>query len=168
MIAEGVVIIDQIIEKMFGRYRDEFRRTIESLCDRMGRDEQGNPSIGFIYNGKWIPRPLAKQVIWKNWSRPGLPYHLLPEMDKAAKEQDVMDNDRKQINQLLVKLIYQCNDVAEIRDALPDCLWIYAGFSSHQRMFNQEHFFWNDKRVAADMHRLLPRIEFYLGMSLIL
>lgn len=168
MINEGINIIDQIIDKMFGRFVHEYKRTLTNLCEQMGRDEMGNDAFGFIYNGKWYPKPNCPNVHRRSVVRPGLPYHLIPLMDKAEQERLVVESDKKQINQLLVKLIYQCNDVEEIRDALPDCLWIYAGFSSHQRKFNQCHFFFGDKRVEADMNRLLPRIEFYLGMSLIL
>lgn len=168
MINEGVVIIDQIIDKMFGRYVNECRNKIEDLCQRMGCDEDGNVSIGFIYKGKWIPRPGAVAVIRKNSPRRALPWALLPDMDRFTAEQEVVQTDKKQINQLLVKLIYQCNDIEEIRDALPNCLWIYAGFSSHTRQFNQETFLFNDKRLIADQERLMPRIEYYLGMSLIL
>ena len=168
MIEEGIRVIDQIIDKLFGKYEVEHKRLIDNLCDQMGRDESGRPSIGFVYNGAWHPRPNQPNVHRKNATRHGLPSHLVPMMDKAERELTLVNSEKKQINQLLVKLLYQCNDVEEIRDALPDCLWVYGGFSSHERKFTLEHFFWNDTRVQADYQRLLPRIEYYLGMSLIL
>lgn len=168
MINEGIQVIDQIIDRMFGRYTNEYKRILEDLCERMGPDEQQNKSIGFIYNGKWIPRPNSAVVVRRNSPRAALPFHLVHEMDKTTKEFDIVWSDKKQINQLLVKLLYQCNSVAELRDALPDCLWIYAGFSSHTRRVNQSYFLFDDKRLEGDLERLLPRIEYYLGMSLIL
>jgi len=168
MLDQGVTIIDQIIDRLFGKYDTEFQKNITSLCDRMGRDEHGTESLGFIYNGKWYVRRNSPNAHRRHSQRKALPLHLVPEMDKIHREYEIVQTDRRQINQLLVKLLYQCNDLEEIRDALPNSLWVYAGFSGHQRQFNQEVYFFKDERLQRDYERLLPKIELYLGMSLIL
>lgn len=96
--------------------------------------------------------------------RPALHISLANEMLHFLKDKVTVESDKKQISQLLFKLLYQCNDQQEMHDALPDCLHHLTGWRL-ERKFNQDTLIF-EERTKKDMEKLMPKIHYYLASRL--
>lgn len=149
-------------------FEAEYRRLERDITeiDRLNREVQHLQYKGFVYNGTvYIPKDATVLV---KGPKPALAYALTGEMQYFLKDQYTINNDKKLIEQILYTLLYQCNDVQEVRDGLPECLvQLVPELSKLQRKLNQTFIIRHDERAFRQFNDILPKIEFYSATRLL-
>lgn len=160
--SEATTLIDT---GLFTPERRRLQSMIDALCVSMG-EIQGRQCHGFMWKG--IPyTPTQALIKHLKGEMPSLSFKLTKDMLEYEKTREILELDRKQILQLLFKLLYQCNNKQEIFDALPDCLHKFVPGYGEQRYLPQHHYFFNQDRVQREYEKILPKIEMYSVAGLI-
>lgn len=143
-------------------------RRLTAALDRLvdSHDEiNKDHTMGFSFNGE-IYRHSRSSTIYRSW--PVLVWALNGEMETWLKDRKAIALDRDQIGQMLFKLLYQANDLQEMRDTLPECLVpIVPDFQGMPRKFNQEFLIRHNERDLKQFRKILPKIELYAISKLI-
>jgi hypothetical protein len=159
-------LIDSLKKTLFTPEERRLQGGIDRLVDQAGDDDkQFLLYLGFSFSGDHY-RHSRHQVIHKHY--PVLPFALNDEMEKWLKDKKAVALDKDQIGQMLFKLLYQANDLQEMRDTLPDCLIsLIPTFSGMSRKFEQEFLIRHNPRDLKQFHKILPKIELYAMSKLI-
>lgn len=149
-------------------FQAENRRLVAGIDRLVEQDAEMNPGrheMGFLYSGE-IYRHSRSSTIYRSW--PLLSWPLNVEMEAWLKDKKILALDRDQIGQILFKLMYQANDLQEMRDTLPECLVsLVPDFQKMPRMHNQEFLIRHNERDLRQFRKLLPKIELYAMSKLI-
>lgn len=157
-------LIDEIKSMLFAPENRRLAAAIDQLVDshdEINRDH----TMGFMFNGE-VYRHSRSNTIYQSW--PMLAWALNGDMERWLKDRKQVQLDEAQIGQMLFKLLYQANDLQEIRDTLPECLVsLVPQLRAMQRKFNQEFLIRHNERDLKQFRKILPKIEMYAMASLI-
>lgn len=118
-------------------------------------------AIGFRHVGETFAIPGAKRL--DKTPLPTLSFTLSKEGNDLLKERRALELDKSLISQVLFKQLYQCNDLQEVRDSLPDCLvaLIPELAKIPRKMIDPLWINRNDERAMTQYQKILPKIEMY-------
>lgn len=165
-IANTKQLIDFISGELF---KAEDRRLAGVVNDlsRSNRETLGTHCFNFMYGGKVYMPTNAPTISTGPGSSVGLAFSLTNQMEAFLKDKANIDRDRKLIEQMIFKLIYQCCNEQEVRDALPDCLVsVVPSLSKLPRKLDQKFIIRHDERTLRQFEAILPKMEFYSVMRL--
>lgn len=118
-------------------------------------------AIGFRHVGETFAIPGMKRA--SKTPLPTLSFVLTNQGNDLLKERRALELDKSLISQVLFKQLYQCNDLQEVRDSLPDCLIaLIPELAKIPRKITDP--LWinrNDERAMAQYRKILPKIEMY-------
>uniref|UniRef100_A0AAU6VZJ5 Uncharacterized protein n=1 Tax=Pseudomonas phage Arace01 TaxID=3138526 RepID=A0AAU6VZJ5_9VIRU len=151
------IISDELFKAEFRRLDGEVTR-----ISRLNREAVPTVNWSFMYNGK-VYQPSDSPTIKSGpGSSTGLAFSLTPVMEDYLSDLNTVMKDKKQIEMMLYKLIYQCIDIQEVRDALPDCLVsLVPQLERIPRKLNQLFLIRHDERTLRQFEAILPTMEFY-------
>ena len=123
--------------------------------------EKKTNSVGFRHIGETFVIPRLKRT--SKTPLPTLSFTLTNEGNDLLKERRALDLDKSLISQVLYKQLYQCNNLQEVRDSLPDCLvaLIPELAKIPRQMTDPLWINRNDERAMAQYRKILPKIEMY-------
>jgi hypothetical protein len=157
-------LIDEIKSTLFAPENRRLATAIDRLVVQ-NDEECEHPYKGFLFAGE-VYRHSLGNTIYKSW--PVLAYALNGDMERWLKDKKQVQLDEAQIGQMLFKLLYQANDLQEIRDTLPECLVsLVPQLRAMPRKFNQEFLIRHNERDLKQFRKILPKIEMYAMASLI-
>jgi hypothetical protein len=162
--------MDQLITKLTDAlFVAEYRRLdkmVEDL-DQQNREAKGHNSYGFIYEGVQYTPKNSPYL-------PGGQRHtsLSFSLNKVAKDfkqsMEMVAHDRKMIEQVLYKLLVQCNDAREVRDCLPEALVsLVPDLQAMPRQFTDGYLLKSDERAYRQYQQILPKIQLYTATRLL-
>ena len=164
--------IDRIIAKLFAAEGRRINTIIEEL-NRKNSEIKRKVLPGFIHMGKrYIPESYKNQVSINRQQKitlPTLAFELLSEASTFIADYNKIKIDQDLIKQTLFKLIYQANNLQELRDALPDVIvFLLPEFVGINRCIQDPtYLIRNDWRAIRDYEKVLPKIELYAMAHLI-
>jgi hypothetical protein len=159
-------LVKQITNTLFVPEDRRIKKLQEALIEQ--HDEKTKSTHkGFVYLGElYIHTKAARQ----HMTYPMLEFSLNPQMEVILADMKNVDQDKTLITQTLFKLVYQCNDLQEQRDSLPDCIMHACppGISRLSRvMSSPEWILKTDQRALRQYRKILPKIEMYAAARLI-
>lgn len=124
-------------------------------------------AIGFRHMGELFVVPGMKRM--DKAPLPTLSFTLTNEGNALLQEKRILDLDKSLISQVLFKQLYQCNDLQEVRDSLPDCLiaLIPEIAKIPRKMPDPLWINRNDQRAMNQYNKILPKIEMYAASRLL-
>jgi hypothetical protein len=161
-------IIHSIADKLFEAEERRINAMIVKLNQQNKRLSEAKVD-GFLYNGQlYMPKQGSLLVLGVNQSKVPLHISLHSEMDKLAKDDKIVRDDRSFIIQTLFILLSPCVSKQDIRDTLPECIVDCAG--DLQRLSRTREPAWSiqhNPRAIKQYHKLLPKLEIYAAARLI-
>lgn len=161
----------------------KFHKSIEVICDRLFKAENrrldkmidelgkrnaetlGIPDRSFMFKGKLF-QPASQNVRYKR--PPTLSFSLQDQGNACLSDRNNIEQDRKMIQQLLIKMTYNCMTVQEFRDTIPRVLLPLIPEYASMPHIHQEHYLApKDERFRRELEKVLPKIEFYSVTHLI-
>lgn len=160
-------VIHDLCDLLFEAETRRLDTTVKQL-DQSNREIKGNSLHGFIHGGE-IYRPSNAPVrATRTSDYPTLAFTLCNDAEAFVNDSKTLKADRKLIEQILFKLLYQCNDIQEVRDSLPECLvQLVPGLAKMPRKCTEGFIIRHDPRAHRQYLAVLPKIEFYAMTRLI-
>jgi hypothetical protein len=162
---------DMISEILSTIFMAEYRRLgnwIDRLCHQ-NAEAYGDPTLqGFVHSGK-VYKPVGLKVADHQVNRRGLHHSLLADMDAYQMDLSILTRDKQFIQQALLALLDPCQDLQDVRDALPNCLAsTLECIKGKDRGVRPEAYTLADNpRAKRQYEKILPRIEMYAVTRLI-
>lgn len=158
--------IIEVLSKVL--FEAEFRR-LESLIKKLNQQNRECSRLvqdGFVYGGiTYVPKDSSMLV---KGPKPALAFELTQDMEEFLQDQRTIETDKKLIEQIFYNLLYQCNNLQEVRDALPECLVsLVPDLSKLPRHLNQGFTVQFGDRPYRQFMGILPKIEFYSATRLL-
>jgi hypothetical protein len=150
----------------------EYRRLEKTLLEiaqenRRARGEGLGTPLSFLYSGGcYAP---AEEKFSSRLGNGRSPLHpvLEPMMQEYIQDKKVIDADIKMIQQNLFKLLYQCCNLQELRDVLPECIVaLHPKLKAIPRHCSPLFLIRNDPRAMRQWEAIFPKIEFYSATHL--
>jgi hypothetical protein len=158
-------LIDEIKSVLFAPEKRRLATAIDQLVDQNEEIRHRSTVQGFMFNGETY---IHSRAPMRHKSYPILAWALNEDMERWLKDRKQVQLDEAQIGQMLFKLLYQANDLQEIRDTLPECLVsLVPQLRGMQRKFEQEFLIRHNERDLKQFRKILPKIELYAMASLI-
>ena len=151
---------DALVAKLREPEERRWQLKIDQLVEQNAECDPSNTLKGFMYSGE---RYVHSQVRMKYRSYPMLSHQLWAEMDAHLLDISMHDLNFSQAGQMIWRLLYECNDVAEIRNNLPECLvsLLKEEIKAIPRTFREAYLLYTgaDERAKRQFEELLPMIE---------
>lgn len=158
-------LIADIKDKLFAAEKRRLTTEIDRLCERHSELTDTNSMEGFIFNGETY-RHSHSSIVWPRYRM--LAWTLNGEMEQWVRDSKQIQMDQDLIGQILFKLLYQANDMQEVRDTLPECLIpLVPELAAMSRQCNQEFLIQHNERDLKQFRKILPKIEMYAMTRLI-
>lgn len=166
-VIKGHTIITEMLTAVF---QPEYRRLaawVDRIC-KQNREAYNDPDlIGFIYNGQ-VYKPLAVDAAVTAIKRRGLHSTLTDSMENYLRDIGALTRDKAYIAQSLFKLIEPCENLQDVRDALPNCLCdALPALNGLSRGREEAWTIAGDPRAQRQYAKILPQIEMYAAARLI-
>lgn len=159
-------IIFNIIEGLFGAESGRIQKWIDQLSNKDQKLRNATETNGFIYDGRlytpsWVPKGY--------WEKGSLNHTLHDEGASLAASVKIMNDDKLQIRQALFILISNCEELQDVRDALPECVIQYAHdhIKHLSRTRAEGYTIVDNPRKKRQFEAILPKIEVYSVANLI-
>lgn len=156
--------IDAIMEKLFAAEARRIDKMITEL-NRQNSEIKKKPLFGFMHLGqRYVPYHCkATAAALRRQPMPSLAFELLPEASRFINDVTKLEQDKDQIKQVLFKLLYQANNLQEVRNSIPDCVAaLVPEISKLERtIVDPTWLIRNDERALKQYHKMLPKIEMY-------
>lgn len=156
-------------------HEDQFiDRQINELTDRLGQAMHRRLHGFFFMGRRWIPSKntqIAQHVGAASLDVPVVPEAMLAPFVEFQKSVDELTRDKQEIRQTLSTVVSRCQDLQELRDALPESL---AGLlpkiiKEFQGMNRTREPLWNMSKAHQEQFMLvMPRIDAYLISKMML
>lgn len=158
-------IIKRITTSLFEPEQRRLTAAKDLLVKRNAEFYRDKPHDGFTYQGK----PYDYEHLGRGTrTRVSLHFELIDQMDEFLKDQEQVWGDRYYISQILHNILAPCQDLQDIRDALPNCLVdTLEELRSYNRTRPEAYTIQADKRAVRQYQKVLPRIEFYATARLL-
>lgn len=166
-----VIIAHNFIHEMMGViFHPEYRRLgnwINRLCQQ-NRELYNDPELlGFIYEGLAY-KPTDIKISDKVMTRRALHVDLHEDMHAYIADLDVLIRDKSFVSQTLFKLLDPCENMDDIRDALPECLVnTLPSLQGKSRGRPEAYTIEGDPRAKRQYEKILPKIEMYAAGRLL-
>ena len=159
----------QYISRLSGAlFLAEDRRYAQQI-DRLFKDNRQivpRHGDGFSYGGD-IFKPIEVTHRGKLRFTP-LDESLVPEMQEILRDRTQVTEERQFVDQILYKLLYDCQDNQDCRNALPECLHnILPELNQLSRTQPEAYTIRDDERIWAQYQKILPQIQFYSATRLL-
>lgn len=93
---------------------------------------------------------------------------LFPAMDRYRKDKAKIEDDQTQVRQFLTRLLQSCENLPDVRDALPELLVnLNSQFQSWSRTRPEAWPILDDPAAFRQYQKILPKIEFYAASKLL-
>ena len=164
--------IDRITVRLFAAEGRRINTMIEEL-NRKNSEIKRKVLHGFVHMGeRYIPESYRSQASINRQQKitlPTLAFELLPEVSTFMADLNKIKVDQDQIKQTLFKLIYQANNLQELRDALPDVIvpLLPELVGINRCIQDSTYLIKSDWRAIRDYEKVLPKIELYAMAHLI-
>lgn len=124
-------------------------------------------ALSFLHSGVRY-NPAGEKIISRlGDGRAPLHPELEPMMQEYIQDKKVIDADIKMIQQNLFKLLYQCCNLQELRDVLPECIVaLHPKLKAMPRHCNPLFLIRDDPRAMRQWEAIFPKIEFYSATHL--
>ena len=163
-LAHGVVTL--ALGNLFSAEERRIQNTIERL-NKLHNEASGKPSDGFLINGyAFRSKATTGPVI-------GVVASLHDSLDDQAqrfmRDDKQLKLDKQLIRQALVRVVEPCEDLQDLRDALPNCLrdCLDQAVTRMSRTRPEAYTIQDNPRALRDYLKILPRIEFYSASRLL-
>jgi hypothetical protein len=161
---------DSLLKALFEGEVRRLQECLDGIVDKNRAQQRGGPNSslcfrasdgGLYISSKTATRPGPKT----QW--PSLERELYPEFLTYRADAAVIDQDRREIQQLLFMITVGCLDRQDHRDTLPDFMAnLLPELAALPRKL-AEHCYLRDNIHAMDSWRaILPKIEFYSAARL--
>jgi hypothetical protein len=166
-IAELPELLDALVTVLF----EAETRRIDGLVtelDKKNREIQGHKLEGFTFKGAvYIPTQRVYKPTSHTMFKP-LCFSLLKEGNHLVNECRVIQWEKQSIKQTFYKMLFQCADAQEIRDALPDCVAnLVPALAKIPRKLPEGILWQSDNRTLRQIEAMIPKIEFYAATRLL-
>lgn len=146
-------LTNKLINADFRRIKNDIDRLIEQH-----QEVTNDARMGFMYNGDYYRHSQSRTIE----RLPMLAFTLSDAMAVIVKDKKQVELDKQQIGQILGKLLKDCKNSQQVRDALPDCLVsLVPDLAKLSRSVPVETMIGNDERLLRQYHKILPVIEVY-------
>ena len=163
MMTNGHTFIDHICKVLFTAETKRLAKTISDLIDK-------NQALYFVYLHGFTHagEGFNREGLTGALQRKTLHIKLWDEMNLFLADRKHIENDKKDIQQLLFKLLDPCFSSQDIRDSIPDCVLdtLPSYIRDLQRARNPT-FFLNHERDFRQYNKTLPKLEFYSAARLL-
>lgn len=158
--------INEIVKNLFAAEARRFQGWIDKLI-KQNQEAYGVKEMpGFLYGGIFYRASWLGPGDWPG--KKSLHHSLYPEMEALLKDREGVYRDRDFIRQTLVKLLQNCHDSEEIRNALPEGLVaMMPSLSCIKRTAEPAYTIRGDARAMRQYEKMLPKIELYSAARLI-
>ena len=151
-------VIKRIMAEVFSAEERRLSRIRDQLL-QANKELHPKPHDGFRYRGEtFLPEFLVKGT--RTWA----PLHssLIDDADDYLRDKEQVWSDRQMISQILYTLLINCNNLQDIRDALPEPLVSTLPELSHFKRTREPGFtILNSVRTKRQLDKMIGRIEFY-------
>jgi hypothetical protein len=155
-------MIQHMMQKLFVAEDRRITKALDVLI-KQNQEATGMLSDGFMYQGKFYRHSNAAAG---GGARTTLDLSLWPQMERLLQEKEEIELDRRQIEQVLFRLIEPCANLQHVRDAVPDCI-IDITPAEVRELGRMGRPNWQTLRDLRQYNKILPRIEFYSATRLI-
>ena len=162
--------MDKLITKLTDAlFVAEYRRIdkmVEEL-DQQNREAKGHSTYGFIHAGvQYTPKNSPYLAGGHRYA--SLSFTLSNQAKQFLRDKQTIEHDRKIIEQVLYKLMIQCNDKQELRDCLPESLVsLIPELQRIPRQFSDGYLLKGDERAYRQYKQVLGKIQFYTATRLL-
>lgn len=154
-------VIHKLIESFMARLFEPEARRIQSRVnelDRMNGEIRKERAYGFVWQGQTFRAVGAPHQIRRY---PGLDWRLREEGNSLIADQRAVEDDMHDIKQMMFLLLKGCENLQDMRDALPESL---VELSSDLMAFSRTRepgYTLTDERHIRQFKALLGKMEFY-------
>lgn len=153
-------VIDQIINTLFAPDNRRLQTWVDKL-DGQNREARGdNQLLGFMYLGRYY-RPSHVEGRDPMGVKPVDPT-LYAQVDAYIADEKLVDEDKAFIRQGLYTLLDPCEDLHQVRDALPECL---VDFLPELKEFDRDRAecftLEGNARATRQFEKVRPKLEAY-------
>lgn len=151
-------LINQIIDRLFTPEQRRIDQEIEALC-KSQREITGDSIDGFLLDGEAFRWKTAPTVGTRKSG-------LHPDLNGLAREflstYKEVEKEKEQIRQGLILLVRPCNDLQDLRDALPNCITdTVPELAGLERTREPAWTIQGNRRHMRAYEHILPKLEFY-------
>lgn len=158
-------IIKRVMINLFSAEERRLEAGVQTLIAANAEFFPQKPHDGFTYNGK--PYDLAGLPKGGKRTRVSLHQNMVEQMEAHLQDHEKVWTERYFISQMLFQLLKGCNDLQDIRDALPNCITdTLEELKGLTRRKIPAYTLKPDPRLYRQYEKLLPRIEFYATMKM--
>lgn len=150
-------------------FEGEIRRLTKMLDELVvGNDRlhQSAPSAGFLFNGKFHKRSNASRAPLAG-ERHTLHEELWDPMAEYLRDTAAVMTDIQMVNQMAHRLVGPCQNMQDLRDALPDCLAALSEEIYALERTRPEAWTITDDRGMRQFQKIKPLMEMYSGTRLL-
>lgn len=155
-------MIKHMMEQLFAAEDRRIARNLDEL-HKQNQEATGQQLDGFMFEGKFYRHSNAAAGGGK---RSTIHLSLWPKMEDVIRDTNQITEDRRNIEQVLFRLIEPCHCLQHVRDAIPECIVDITPVEVRElhRMGGPN---WQTLRDLRQYNKILPRIEFYSATRLI-
>lgn len=166
MIPSGVQLISELTEALFSA---EYRRIEQSVkdLDRQNREIKGHTRHGFMYGGTvFVPKDAPH--LRERGGYPSLAFELNQRGNFLVKDQNLIDTDKKMVEQLSYLLLKDCQTLQDVRDALPESMVsLSPELTKLMRLREEAYIIRDNERAFRQFQTLSEKIDFYTATRMI-
>lgn len=159
--------IDTVLHFIFFTEENQYTKQVEQLIE-LNKIAKNNNIAGFIHMGERygsIPAPVRGQ---SRQAFPSLDFSLSSEGNKLVSYRRKIESDKKQIKQLLIKLMATCESKQDVRDSIPECvIYHMKDLAILPRTRPVTWAIQHDPRALREYELIHPKIALYTVMHLL-